>query len=127
MQPILDTPQPILQTPGAANFLLNNKQFNLGPPQPDHLTTRFKQARTVAWIIFFVAGLIQLGLLIWLIITAADTKTKLQNFELGFVNTCPPSSTQDSILIKAGLAAATLVLLAIGLIILSINPLKVKT
>lgn len=117
---------PSLETPGVANFLLANKQVNLGPPQPDRLITKFKQARTVAWIIFFVAGLIQLILLIWLILTAADTKQKLQKFELGLVNTCPPSSSQDSILIKAGLAAATLVLLSIGLLILSINPMKLK-
>lgn len=99
----------------------------LGGPQPNKLIQKFNNTRTVAWVIFGISAIIQLGLLIWLVIDASKTKQKLQNFELGFVAVCPASTSQNSVYWKAGLAAVALLGTAIGLLILSSNPMKLKS
>jgi predicted secreted protein len=99
----------------------------LGGPQPNKLIQKFNNTRTVAWIIFSISAVIQLSLLIWLIIDATKTKDKLQQFELGFVASCPASSSQNAVYWKTSLAAVALIGTGLGLLILSSNPMKLKS
>ena len=95
-------------------------------PQRNLLINKFKNTRTLAWLIFSVSAIAQLGLFLWLILDATAVKRDLQKFELGQVQTCPNSASQSAIIIKTLLALGALVGTAIGLIVLSSNPLDIK-
>lgn len=99
--------------------------FDTGP-KPNLLINKFKSTRTMAWLIFSIAAIAEVGLFAWLILDASQTKKELRNFELGSVNTCPSSGSQTAVIIKVLLAGAALVGTGIGLIVLSQNPLDVK-
>jgi len=95
-------------------------------PQRNLLINKFKNTRTLAWLIFSVSAIAQIGLFAWLILDATSVKKDLQSFELGQTQTCPSSSSQTAIVIKVLLALGGLVGTGIGLVVLSSNPLDIK-
>lgn len=95
-------------------------------PRPTILTTKFKNTRTLAWLVFSVAAMLQIGLFAWVALDALHTQRELSKFELGESASCPPSGSQTAVIIKMLLALAALIGTGIGLVVLSQNPFDIK-